>query len=83
MLELTPDDIKKVLESIGLVEDSLVRIESERELIKENAAHLKEKYKIPTPVTRKVAQYNINKEKKDKAEAEFDIVDYLVELSNN
>ena len=82
-INLTAEDQKAVKKAIEEIENSLVRIESESELIKETAAELKKKYKIPVPASRKAAQYNLSAEKKTKAEVEFDIVEYLVELSNN
>jgi hypothetical protein len=80
---LNPTEIDKVTKAIGEIKDSLLRIERERELIKEIADDLKTKYKIPTPVTRKAAAILLKPEKLSKAESEIDMVDYLVELTKN
>jgi len=77
---LNPEEVKKVSGAIEEIVNSMVRIKAEQELVKEICADLKEKYKIPLPISRKAATFILNESKQAKVESDMDMVDYIVEL---
>ena len=77
---LNPDEAKRVTNAIGEIENSMIRMDSERDLVKEICEEIKEKFEIPPTILKKVAKFNLDSAKKDKADEEMDVVDYLVEL---
>lgn len=77
---LNPEEAKKFTACVQEIVKSMRRIKGEQEFIKEECVAMKDKYGIPLPATRKVATFIVDEKKKDKAESELDLVDYLVEL---
>jgi phage gp36-like protein len=77
---LNPDEVKQVVSAIDQIEDSMLRSESERDLLKDITDTIKEKYEIAPALLKKVARYNIDSAKKDKAEEDAENVDYLFQL---
>jgi len=75
---LNEEEIKKVSEAIGEMVLSMQRVKDEQSYLKDTCADLKEKYKIPLPISRKVATFILNESKQEKAESDMDLVDYLV-----
>jgi hypothetical protein len=55
-LPSSPEDRKKILASVQEISNSLTRIESERDLIKEILADVQDKFALPKKYTRKVAK---------------------------
>lgn len=80
-IRLNPEEAKKFSNCVDEIVKSMRRIKGEQEFIKGECGAMKEKYGIPLPVTRKVATFLVDENKKDKAESELDLVDYLIELS--
>lgn len=80
---LNAADVDKVTNAIEDIVNSMTRMSAEREYITEVTKMLKEKYGIPTPVSREAASVLLKPEKKEKAETKLDMVDYLVELTKN
>jgi len=80
MLELTKPEVDKLIGKITEVENSLIRVKSEQELVKEILADIKNDFKISPTLIRKVANFRIDSDKKNKAEQEWDDLDYLTEL---
>lgn len=79
-IKLNPEEAKKFSSTVDEIVKSMRRIKAEQDYIKEECASAKEKYGIPLPTTRKVATFILHEDKKDKAESELDLVDYLIEL---
>jgi hypothetical protein len=79
-LSFTPDDKIKIADAIDLIKDSMIRIEAERDYIKDTLKDLKDKYKLPSTTVRKVATYRLNEEKKMKADQETDLIEYLLDI---
>jgi siroheme synthase (precorrin-2 oxidase/ferrochelatase) len=70
----SPEDRKKILGAIKEISDSLTRIESERDLIKDILSDIEDKFELPKKYTRKVAKIyhkqNMNEVKAEQEELE-------------
>jgi archaellum component FlaC len=56
ILPSSPEDRKKIMNAVQEISNSLSRIESERDLIKEILADVEDKFELPKKYTRKVAK---------------------------
>lgn len=56
ILPSSPEDRKKIMNAVQEISNSLSRIESERDLIKEILSDVEDKFELPKKYTRKVAK---------------------------
>lgn len=56
VLPSSPEDRKKIMNAVQEISNSMSRMESERELIKEILTDVEDKFELPKKYTRKVAK---------------------------
>ena len=73
MIPSNPEDQKKVADALKEIVNSMVRQESEKDLVKEILTNLKEEQEI-APKTARAAARMLYKQNKDEIEGEFEEV---------